>query len=292
MRLEQTAIVLIIAACAAVTPSAAVDGGPRDPFGITEKYPTAVGGKTWTSRHWANGHAREITDRDPDDPTRVSESRSDRAHLYVDGKGMLQFLGTDASSEPRLHLNGGEEFFFKNVEVTFYYWRTKDSDVDWGGMVVGARSGPEGHSSQFCDAHTYYGRFRNDGTWDFEKELKHPASAVRSGGTIWGGRTLPASEWIGMKYAVYNVTVDSKPAIKLELYRDLTGGASGGDWEKIGETVDSGGWAPPQGGGVCSGYTRDYVPSKGGGVIVLRNTGSIKDSYRWMTVREIAPPSS
>jgi hypothetical protein len=281
------------AASPSPTPIPTSDAGQRDTFGIVKKYGSAPNGKSWTSAHWANNKARYITARDPDDPTGVSESRSDQAQLYVDGKGVLQFKGSSNASEPRFHLNGGANFFFQNVEVTFYYLKEQDYDVDWGGMVIGARSGPEGHSTQFCDAHTYYGRFRNDGKYDFEKELKHPASATRNGTNIWNGAPhVPTGQWIGMKYMVYNVTVAGKPGIKLELYRDTTDGANGGTWTKIGETIDTGAWAPPQNSGACTAYPADSVPLTGGGVIVLRNTGVIKDSYKWMSVREISPPVS
>jgi hypothetical protein len=274
--------------------TAETDAGQKDVFGITMRYPTAPGGKTWNSSHWADGKPRYITGRDPGDPTGLSESRSDQAKLYVDGNGVLEFLGEGKSAEPRLHLNGMPGTSFKNVEITFYYSKENDADVDWGGMVVGARSGPDGHSepAKFCDAHTYYGRIRNDGRWDFEKELKHPASSPRGGGAdIWSGaKHLPANTWIGMKYVVYNVAVNGKSDVKLELYRDTSGGANGGDWRKLGEIVDSGGWAPPQSPPPCSDEPPDYVQTEGG-VIVLRNTGSIKDSYKWMSVREIVPPA-
>ena len=286
----------LLAVCLALleAPVVTADTGQRDVFGIIEKYPTAPSGTTWTSQHWANGRVRFIEGRDPDDPTGASENRSDQAQLKVNGAGVLKFIGNGGASEPRLHINGGAGYFFKNVEITFYSKKAADADVDWGGMVIGARSGPDGHSesSKFCDAHTYYGRFRNDGKWDFEKELKHPASSTRNGTNIWGGATsLPATTWIGMKYVVYNTKVAGKKSVKLELYRDLSGGQNGGSWEKIGETIDSGGWAPPQSGGNCASVATDYVPNQGGGVIVLRNTGSINDKYRWMTVREITPPS-
>ena len=289
------AIALAMLATLAMTAEggAATDAGQRDAFGITKEYPTAPNGKTWTSKHWANGKARTITGRDPDDPTGMSANRSDQAELYVDGAGKLQFLGNGAEAEPRLHVGSAPSFFFKNVEITFYYWKTKDADVDWGGMVVGARSGPEGHSQtgQYCTANTYYARFRNDGSADFEKELKHPGSAFRNRTNIWNGATdLPAGKWVGMKYVVYDVTVAGKPGVKLELYRDMTQGANGGTWEKIAETVDSGGWAPPQPEPPCTNKPSDYVPIEPG-VIVLRNTGSIKNTYKWLSAREITPPA-
>ena len=273
------------------TPTPVSDAGQQDTFGVLKKYATAPNGTTWTSTHWANNRPRTLTGNDPDDPTGVSENRSDQATLYVTGAGVLEFRGSSASSEPRFHLNGGPSYFFNNVEITFYYLKQQDNDVNWGGMVIGARSGPEGHSSQYCDAHTYYGRFRNDGKYDFEKELKHPASSARTGSNIWNGATdLPTGQWIGMKYMAYNVTISGQPAVKLELYRDTTGGAAGGTWQKIGESVDTGGWTPPQSGTACSGLPADHVPTIGGGAIVLRNTGVIKDSYKWMSVREITPP--
>ncbi len=287
------ALVALFSFALAARAGAASDAGQKDLFGIAKKYATAPNGKTWTSKHWANGKARTITGRDPDDPTGMSANRSDRAQLYVDGTGKLQFLGSGPKAEPRLHLGDRPAFLFKNVEITFYYWKTKDADVDWGGMVVGARSGPEGHSqsSQFCTANTYYARFRNDGSADFEKELKHPGSAARNRTNIWNGATdLPAGKWVGMKYVVYDVTMSGKPAVKLELYRDMTQGANGGTWEKIAETVDAGGWAPPQPEPPCTNKPSDYVPTEPG-VIVLRNTGSIKNTYKWLSAREITPPA-
>jgi hypothetical protein len=285
-------LALVVLALGAASGAPAGDAGETDVFGILEKYPTARNGKTWTSEHWADGKPRTVSGRDPGDPTGMSASRSDQAEVRIDGKGVLEFRGSGKESEPRLHIDGGSPDAFRNVEITFYYRKEEDHDVDWAGMVVGARSGAEGHSGEPCDAHTYYGRFRNDGRFDFEKELKHPASLPRPGGNIWGGvDDLPAGKWIGMKYAVYDVTVNGKPGVRLELDRDLAEGKGGGSWEKVGETVDTGGWAPPQNDGPCPGRPPDYVPLTGG-VIVLRNTGVERASYKWMTVREIAPPAS
>jgi hypothetical protein len=106
---------------------------------------------------------------------------------------------------------------------------------------------------------------------------------------MWNGSTdIPSGKWIGMKFVVRNVTLDGKKGVKLELYRDMKAGEGGGTWKKIGETVDTGGWAPPQNGGTCESMPPDHVPTKGGGVVILRNTGVVLASYKWMTVREIA----
>jgi hypothetical protein len=43
---------------------------------------------------------------------------------------------------------------------------------------------------------------------------------------------------VGVKYLVRNMATNRQ--VKLELYRDLSGGAEGGKWEKITEFVDTG----------------------------------------------------
>ena len=178
-----------------------------------------------------------------------------------------------------------------NVEITVYYQRVEDDATAYAGLVVGARSGEEGHTdSTACDAHTYYARLRHDGAIDFEKELEHPASATRSRvqpETVWPpDGNLPFDTWIGWKFVIYNLA--SGDAVKLEAYRDLSGGANGGDWQLMNETVDDGGWfvesdcdahAP-------SGGESDLVVLDGG-VSFIRNTGVSEARYRWFSVREI-----
>jgi len=277
---------LVVLGCQCV-----LDAGAPDVFGVTKLYASAGSRIAWDSRHWQNGHPRDILDRDPDDPTQVSQQRGDSARVHVDGNGILQFLGTGPNlPQPRLYLNDPADYFFNNVEITLYYQRVADDNTPWGGAVLGARSGPDGHSvdnTLWCDAHTYYGRIRHDGTKDFDKELKHPGSLARGATNIWNGGSLPFNIWIGMKYIIYNI--DNNSHVKMELYRDLTEGKDGGTWEKVGEIVDAGNWVPPQASPVCS-YPPDFIPVTGGGVIILRDTGTTETRYKWFSAREIAPP--
>jgi hypothetical protein len=269
--------------------AAPCDAGTRDGFGIRKLYPSLCGGPQWNSTHWANNHDRNLTDRDPDDPTQVSQKRGDATTVRIDGQGVLHFTG-NPGSEPRFYLNRPGTHPFRNVELTIYYRRVTDDGTDWGGLVCGFRSGPNGHSSpatNFCDAHTYYFRFRHDGDLDFEKELQHPSSSARGAGNIWGEQPLPSGPWIGAKFVIHNI--NSNTGVRLEAYRDLTGGADGGTWELLGDSEDIGGWAPPQNAPACS-YARDFIPVVGGGVIILRNTGVTESQYKWLSVREIVPP--
>jgi hypothetical protein len=257
-----------------------------DVFGIKKVYRDRTGGPGWDARHWSGNGARTVKsgDKDPFDPMQCSENRGN-VTWSIDGNGHLDFNGTKSgTTEPRFHLNNPCKYFFRDVECTYYMKRIVDTNVNWGGCCLGVRSGPNGHSipSEYCDAHTYYQRIRNDGYMDFEKELKHPDSSVKGRNNVFGGERLPKNQWIGYK----SVTRNAGNGVKLQLFMDLTEGANGGDWKLIGSMGDTNRWAPPQSQPECS-YKPDFVPLLGGGVIVLRNTGCTDCKYKWMSVREI-----
>ena len=254
-----------------------------DPVEIVQFYPSQAGTMSWHSSHWENGIARTIPRRDPDDPTGWSQKRG-IGELEVDGQGILTMRG----HQPRLYLNGVPDKFWKNVEVTAYYRRLQDDAVPYAGLVVGVRSGPDGHTSRLpCTATTYYARLRHDGKMDFAKELKHPGVTVREQRHIWHGEILPHHQWIGLKFVAQNQANDSR--VKLELYRDLTEGAHGGHWDKLGEYLDDGTWVHEHD---CPDKASDHVITVGGGVVFLRNTAVQEAHYKWVTVREIVPSST
>jgi hypothetical protein len=261
--------------------------GDSDVFGITELYPSAASEALWTSEHWTGG-AYSITDRaDDNDPLGISGIRGNGT-LDVTGTGELVMGGSD----PRIYVYEGEEGPWRDIEVTVYYQRVEDEGTAYAGLVVGVRSGPDGHTSATpCDAHTYYARLRHDGAIDFEKELEHPASATQSRidpEEVWPpDGELPTGQWIGWKFVIYNLTASS---VQLEAYRDLTEGQDGGDWQLMNETVDDGGWSVETNCAEHSptGGESDLVVVDGGAVLV-RNTDITEARYRWMSIREIAP---
>lgn len=304
------AFVLAVAANAA-------DESSADVFGSKKFFKTVAGTNEWNSAHWGNGIYREINwNGDSYDPTGWTDNHSGGSpsvYFKVDGDGVLQML----SSGARFHINSFDNSakkkqFFKNVEWTGYYRRgsSTSSAPDWGGMVVGVRSGNLGHASgggNDCDASTYYARFRHDGKWDFEKEWKHPNSYYQSMGVIgkqsplWGGAKLPTNRWIGMKYIVYN---SSGSSVHLELYIDSI---SGGDpskavWKKVGEADDAGKDWSGAGNGVstvsgCKSYNgleNAYAPIlEGHGAVLMRTDGSqenvVQAEYKMVSIREIDP---
>ena len=62
---------------------------------------------------------------------------------------------------------------------------------------------------------------------------------------VWNGGQLPRNQWIGMKVITRNI--DGGQHVKMEIRRDLSDGVNGGQWEKIHEYTDDGGWSvsPP-----------------------------------------------
>jgi len=268
-----------------------------DTFGIVELYPTKPGTRQWNSAHWNNGIPRTFTYApDPYDPTGWTEDHSGGTDGFkVDGMGMMRMSG----SGPRFHINSllttkVSAQKFRDIEFTAYYRRLGVAGADWGGMIVGLRSGPLGHGSpggNNCDATTYYGRFRNDGKWDFEKELNHPGSTYWSGSgyntqdPLWHGAKLPVNRWIGMKYIIYNIQNNTQ--VKMTLYLDSISGGNpqnGGHWDKVGEVIDAGSWPSGDVGG-C-GYSQSMVITEGGGTLLLRTDNDTAD-YKMVTVREI-----
>ena len=282
---------------------------PVDDFGFQKFYTTRTGSLSWTSAHWNNGNDRTFSDwsTDPDDPTGWTSDQSGSAQgFHVDGSGVMQMLG----NAPRFHINSNNDEdptstsqFFLNVEYTAYFMRNALGGENWGGMIVGLRSGSHHHGSSGrdnCLANTYYARFRNDGTWDFEKEWKHPGSYYRSTSGIgkqdplWGGGVLPVKKWIGMKFIVYNPNAST---VRLELYIDSTSNATApGNWELVGIAEDAGlDWSGASyGASTIEGcaYSDALAPILQGGGTALMRSDNDNPYYKYVSIREIDPTGS
>lgn len=291
------AALAILASCSFAGP-----GSDLDTFGIVRFHPTRQGTREWNSAHWANGKVRTVKyGEDAGDPTGWTEDHSGGTDGFrIDGQGTMTMSG----SGPRFHVNSMDSSkvaaqFFRDVEFTAYCMRKGSAGANYGGMVVGVRSGPLGHASgggDDCDATTYYARFRNDGKWDFEKELKHPGSTYWSGSgpntqdPLWKGAKLPPNRWIGMKYLAWDLS--GAHAVHLELWIDSTSNGSptdGGKWEKVGSVVDSGQWTSGDVSG-CT-YPASTVITPGHGTLLWRTDGDTA-VYKNVSVREIDPLAS
>ncbi len=264
-----------------------------DSFGITKFYPTTTGFTDWQSTHWHNGNARTISyGRDTEDVTGWSQKRGDD-DLTIDGNGILEMGG---GNQPRLYINPypesdevNPEQFFKNVEATVYYKRLGDDGAANGGLVIGLRSGPNGHSvnGDYCDATTYYGRLRHDGYVDFYKELKHSQGKAAQQTKLYTSGVLPSQQWLGMKFIAYNINNDSQVKLKIYIDNSSDGDVSnGGEWELVGEMIDEGNWRVSEDVSSCT-YSDNHIITTGGGAVLIRNTGIASAEYKFLSVREI-----
>ncbi len=256
----------------------------RDPFGVRMIHPTARRGRTWFAR-W-DSHPRTIYSGqvDPRDPTFHNRGRGNSFRVLGDGRAL-------SSGGIQRHYiwdrSGSREW--RDVELTFYAMRVREeADApSRAGFTVTVRSG-DGHTSdrsRTCAGHGYGATFRYWGGAKLGKEIRHPATADVGGPEgrhIWGGDELPKDRWIGFKFVVRNV---SGGGVRLELYRDLTDGRNGGDWERIMTYVDRGGWGLGGSGTIC-GRPWDWVIREAHPVVLIRNDESTL-YYKWASVREI-----
>jgi hypothetical protein len=284
-----------------------------DTFGITTFYETKAGTREWNSAHWNNGHARLIQYAgDTYDPTGWTDNHSSSSNdsLYIDGSGLLMING----SGPRFHINSTELYAgtdptprvapqsFLNIEATGYYRRLTNGGSGYDGMEIQVRTGPLAHGSSGgndCDATGLASRFRDDGKWDWEKELKHPGSTVFStkygyDAPLFGQGVIPLNRWIGMKFIVYNI--DNNSHVKLQTYidtlSDVTNGppSNGGHWQFVGSMIDSGSNWPGADVSGCPDLTQDMAVTVGHGTILIRTDGEACD-WKMLSIREIDPNS-
>jgi phage replication-related protein YjqB (UPF0714/DUF867 family) len=264
-----------------------------DRFGVTMLNPTVPGGREWFSK-WDNGHVRSIPfGPDSDDPEFHARGQ---ASYTVNGQGVLTASGPyvrmyvyDPAFQDNSVYSPSQFASWNNVEVTVYFMRLSDANVTYSGVVAGAkiRHIPD---EQLCGTRGYYGRMRNDGRVDFEKEINHrtppqePETEARPReGSLWPA--LPSNVWIGYKYVIRDV--DGGTHVKLELWRDMTDGANGGSWEKVHEYVDAGGW----GAGLipcAAGVDPAQILTGPNLSVLIRNDSATDVRYKKWSIREIA----
>jgi hypothetical protein len=253
----------------------------EDAFGISEIYRSTKNGTEWHSK-WDDQHHRIVESGQVDQYDSVFEVTGDGSAM-INGEG----IATISGNAPRMRVINVD---FENVEITFYAKRiSEDQVISYQGFVAGARS--KHYTNALCGANTYYGRFTYDGRVSFEKELFHGHGVPAQHPTelqpkyIWPqDKGIPANEWVGFKFIVK--TLPTEGSVLLELYRDLTDGKNGGNWEKVLEYKDIGEWYVDAKDGICNDYPHNkilFTP----GFVFIRNDFINQTEYKKFSIREI-----
>ncbi|WP_148699451.1 hypothetical protein [Candidatus Nitrososphaera evergladensis] len=210
-----------------------------DRFGITKLYPTAAGGLEWSSS-WDNDNPRQIGNEiDPDDSW--FDTDHGEGTYTVDGNGTLTAAGN--FTRMYVHDPANVREWSENLEITVYVNRINETQlVDYSGPEIFARTNHGTNADEnvnLCDDRGYGGVVLDSGKWAFVKEIAHHLpNGYTEVGTVNPWSELPKNTWVGIKFVLRNMDNDTK--VKLELYRDMTGGLNGGRWEKMTEFIDNG----------------------------------------------------
>jgi F5/8 type C domain len=256
-----------------------------DPFGIKKLYPTKSGGEQWfMNMDNPLGDSRfnpqNTITKNPDGSWKMKSTQV-RMNVYTS-------TGYDADDIPTLnHGTIASKGYmlapndWRNFEMTQYVKvNTSPSDDNFspngrGGRHTGSGA-PEG-----CEGSSMKGDVFFSGKVRFAKEqwhvsyvftnLKTPTSSIED-------------KWVGIKFIVYNFVENNKVVVKTQLWLDTN---NNGNFVKVDENVDRGGWGTE---GTECGGAPDQIISWGGPITTFRWDTATDVDFKFLSVREIAPP--
>jgi hypothetical protein len=288
---------------------------PVDRFGVRKVYPTLGGGREW----FLPADAEKAN-------SEWSPSNGSRGKLVKTGTaGVFRVSGG-----PRLPAKApAGQKWFRNVEVTGYYKLNKKitgagemsplgnygyqlivrgeahrTGTIGGGSINGGVRPPSGTKAgpgypfasgasvnAHCLAASYHVNMNVDGRVVFKKEVSHTDGYTSGAATkrpFAGGGAMATGKWYGFKLIARNQNADK--AVHLEAWLDAK---ADGNWVKISETNDTGGWNAQEAGIDGCGaapfkYKRDQIVSWAGPTVLFR-FDNVEADVKWFSVREIAP---
>ena len=272
-----------------VTPEPNPDPTPapvasEDVFGVTRIYPTRAGGEEWFL-------AEDATSDPRFNPQETITRNSDGSWKMKSTKVRMTAYTTSGYKPSEITTYNRDELAAKGYMQSPNDWR----DVEMTGFLKVnstsasddnfawyARGGRHNDSNSGCEGSAYKGDLYYDGRVSFAKETWHVSydyTNKPSATSSLQGR------WVGFKVVMYNITVDGKPAVKLESY--INDNADKVTWTKVFEHVDAGKFG---GGASHCGASDDFMPITWGGPNAVFRWDSATDvDFKWMSVREIQP---
>jgi hypothetical protein len=286
---------------AAPADSAPPANAGQDPFGVRKIYPTKNGGREWYLP--ANAGQGDGEWGGANSVTATAEP------------GVWRVQGS-----PRIPVSSpAGKAWWRNVEMTAYYrYRSTLPNADLtpgfqlyargerhtanqvaGASVNGGRPPPagtvtwpnypfSGMINGHCLGSSYKGYMDINGSMDFKKEVSHIGgyTGARDSKRPFGGQ-VPTNQWVGFKVVIRNF--DDNRAVHLESWLDPRGD---GNWQKINEVRDTGGWAGgsnPDGCGAAPfNYKDDQIITWAGPHVNWR-FDFVSADIKWFSAREVDP---
>ena len=222
-------------------------------------------------------------------------ARGSSTEIAIDGAGVARLGG----EQPRMYVYE-ENKTWNNVEITFYAKRTSERSTNYRqGFIAGARSEHQAVTDETpCLGYAYYGRMLYNGRVNVIKELSHPPAPVEQAYSSnkpsanyrveWGtpNGEIPFDRWIGHKFIVRNCDYNTK--VRLSLYRDMTEGENGGDWEQLLHEADNEDWPVSDLDPNCDCLPTQVLTWPASSVFI-RNTEIDAADYTKFSIREIDP---
>jgi hypothetical protein len=254
-------------------------------FGVTKIYPTRAGGEEW--------FLSEDPLSDPRfDPQETITPNSDGSWKMKSTKVRMTAYTTSGYHPENITTYNRDELAkqgymqspndWRDVEITGFV-KVNGTDAADDNFAWYARGGRHNDDNSGCEGSAYKGDLYYDGRVSFAKETWHVSYDYTDKPSV---TSKLERRWVGFKVVMYNITVDGKPAVKMESY--LNENADKVSWTKVFENVDAGDF-----GGDAShcGASNDAMPITWGGPnAVFRWDGATDVDFKWMSVREIQAP--
>ncbi|WP_205624763.1 hypothetical protein [Vulgatibacter incomptus] len=170
---------------------------------------------------------------------------------------------------------------WKNIEMTGFVKVNAASDIK-DNFSWYARGGKH-TDSRMCEGSSYKGGLHYDGRARIEKESWHVSYAQTP---YLNAVSSLLGRWVGFKTVMWNITVNGKTAVKLELW--VNDNADRVTWRKVYDKIDDGTWG---GSSSTCGAANTKMPMTWGGPIAVFRWDSATDvDFKWLSVREIQAP--
>ena len=257
-----------------------------DKFGILKLYSTKSGGEQWfMDMNNPLGDSRfnpqNTITKNPDGSWKMKSTQVRMAVYTSTGYDQDDIPTLDhsviASKGYMLAPND-----WRNFEMTQYVKvNTSPNDDNFSPNGRGGRHTGDG-TQRGCEGSSMKGDVFFSGKVRFAKEQWHVSYVFTSLKSATGSIE---DKWVGIKFVVYNFQENGKTVVKTQLWLDKS---NNGMFVKVDENVDRGGWGTE--GGFCNGAPDQRI-TWGGPITTFRWDTATDVDFKYLSVREIAPPS-